>query len=795
MMDVSVPADDWAERYLEVIDDLVIVAQAGTGTITRTNTAARNRLESINEQLVGSYVVKLVHPDDRTLVAEALAQLTAEQPEFQLTLRLNDPDATTYSTFSVYLRLVPASGDILVVNREITELSVSQDRLAHFRRFVELTDDVMVVTTLDGIIIEANPAACEIHGETPESFRGRPIQDFIHPDWLDVWARVPDMIVGGSGRARFTIAGQRSDGSPIMFDCITIVDWERKVAYTVERDITDADNQKRRLEVANRFFTITNDLLARVDDDNRILVCNKAFANFADTELDDLTGDSLLDYFSDSSGALSAALSRSSHSTKTEPAKIDNLLVHSVKGDVDRAFAVTLQRDPNSNSVYIAARDITDERQLTAELRSLAETDGLTGLANRASFEKRLQAELDADREVAIAFLDLDNFKKINDSLGHATGDEMLKVVAKRLTGCVRGKDVVARFGGDEFCVMLTNHGPDQSLDPLARVIRDAVSDPMVLDGRQLVTSCSVGIAVSNSETRSAADLMKHADAAAYTAKESGRNRVIVFDDELLNVITDRFVLEEELRHGIEAGQLDIDVQGIFGSDRQLAGVEALLRWDHPRLGRIGPEEFFHAAEGAGLMPAIGDEVLARAFESVSPWLRANDTNQLAVNLSPSQLANPAMVGRLLEISDFYGINANRIVLEVTEDALVESVERTGLTLRQLRSEGFRLAMDDFGKGASSLGHLRDFPFEVVKIDKGFMESIESDSVNTAIVESVVGLANRLGIWVVAEGIETAAHVEALITLGCHRLQGFHLHRPEPVAEAKILWDNAPSVS
>lgn len=794
MMDVSVPADDWAEQYLEVIDDLVIVAQAGTGTIVRTNEAARNRLESINEELVGSYVVKLVHPDDRPLVAEGLAALTPESPEFQLTLRLNDPDTSTYSTFSVYLRYLPDTEEILVINREITELSQSQDRLAHFKRFIELTDDVMVVTTLDGIIVEANPAACEIHGETLESFRNRPIDDFIHPDWLETWRRIPEMIALGSGRARFTIAGQRSDGSPIMFDCITIVDWERKVAYTVERDITDAENQKSRLEIAHRFFTITNDLLARVDDDYRILACNKAFADAAGVNIDELTGRSLLDYFCDESGSFETALSQKVSPDVPEPVKVDDLLVHATSDDVSRAFSVTLQRDPTSDSILVAARDITDERQLTAELRSLAETDGLTGLANRASFETRLQAELDENREVAIAFLDLDNFKKINDSLGHATGDEMLKVVAKRLTGCVRAKDVVARFGGDEFCVMLTDHGPDQSLDPLARVIRDAISDPMVLDGRQLVTSCSVGIAISNPDVRDAGDLMKHADAAAYAAKDAGRNNVIVFDDELADVITNRFVLEEELRHGIGAGQLDLDVQGIFDRERRLAGVEALLRWDHPRLGRIGPEEFFHAAEGAGLMPAISDEVLARAFETISPWLRADEGHQLAVNLSPSQIANPAMVSRLIETSEFYGINPNRVVLEITEDALVESVERTGVTLRQLRAEGFRLAMDDFGKGASSLGHLRDFPFEVVKIDKGFMESIESDSVNTAIVESVVGLANRLGIWVVAEGIETTAHLDALITLGCHRLQGFHLHRPEPVSDASILWEPNPSL-
>ncbi len=780
MTEEALPVDDWAERYLEFVDDLVIITEASTGTILRTNDAARERLESINEELIGSYVVKLVHPEDRPLVADALAALSAETPEYQETLRLNDPDTTTYSTFSVYLRFIPSTEEILVVNREITELSVSQDLLAHSRRFIEVTDDVMVVTNLEGTIIEANPAACEIHGETMESFKGRPISDFIHPDWMTDWNGIPELIAAGNGRARFTIAGRRADGSPILFDCITIVDWERSVAYTVERDITDAENQKNRLEVANRFFTITNDLLARVDDGHRILVCNSAFAEFAGADLGELTGRSLLDYFADATGALHDALSE-------QGAPADGLLVHSATASTQRAFSVSLQHDSDTNSVYVAARDITDELQLTAELRSLAETDAMTGLANRASFEKRLQAELDAGRDVAIAFLDLDNFKKINDSLGHATGDEMLKLVAQRLVGCVRSKDVVARFGGDEFCVMLTDQSQEQTIDPLARVIRDVISEPMVLDGRRLVTSCSVGVARSAPEVRQAAELMKRADAAAYAAKDAGRNRTVVFDDALNEAITGRFELEEELRYGIQAGQLDLDVQGVFGQDRKVMGVEALIRWDHPTRGRLGPEDFLEVAEGAGLMPAISDQVLSLAFECVSPWLRANDDVKLSVNLSPSQLANPSMGGRLAETTDFYGLDPNRIVLEVTEEALVESVARTGATLRQLRAAGFRLAMDDFGKGASSLGHLRDFPFEVVKIDKGFMDSIESDSVNTAIVESVVGLARRLNMWVVAEGIETEEHLEALIALGCHGLQGFHLHRPEPVADAAIL--------
>lgn len=787
MSDEGLPGDHWAEQYLDVVDDLVIVASAETGTVHRTNEVARRRLESVSEALVGSYVVKLVHPEDRQLVADALGRLTPETPDCQLTLRLNDPDQSTFSSFQVYLRLFPETDEILVVNREITELARSQERLARFERFVELSDDIMVVTTLDGTIVECNPAAARIHGQPLESFPGRLIADFIHPDGLDTWTRIPEMVMAGDGRARYTIPGLRPDGSQILFDCITIVDWQRDLAYTFERDITEAEHQKRQLEVADRFFTITSDLLVRIDDDHQILQCNKAFADFFGVNLDTLVGQSALDFFAGDNDRFLKSLSKLRDRATTEGLPSADLVLRTGDAEEQRVFSVSMQRDITTASFFVAARDVTDERQLTAELRTLAETDAMTGLANRITFERQLQAELDAGRAVAIAFLDLDNFKKINDSLGHATGDEMLKLVAKRLVSCVRADDVVARFGGDEFCVMLTDLGSNQSVDLLARVIREVIGDPMIIDGRRLMTSCSVGIALSTPDIRQAGELMKRGDAAAYTAKDGGRDRAVVFDDALDDLLTDRFQLEEELRRALESEQLDLDVQGIFGRDLQLSGVEALLRWDHPTRGRIGPEEFLAVAEDAGLMPAISDRVLTRAFESVSPWLRNNSWARLAVNLSPGQLANPVLRDRLCEVANFYGTDPNQIVLEITEDALVESIDRTGATLHRLRSDGFLLAMDDFGKGASSLGHLRDFPFEVVKIDKGFIDSIEQDSINTAIVESVIGLARRLNMWVVAEGIESQEHVDALIHLGCDRLQGFHLHRPEPVGNATIF--------
>lgn len=795
MYDSNPLAKDWAEQYLEVVDDLVIAAHSSTGTILRTNDAARARLESVNATLAGSYVVKLVHPDDRQVVADALAELTTESPECQMTLRLNDPDKPTYSTFSVYMRLVPDADEILVINREITELSISKDEAAYSRRFIELIDDVIVVTTLGGVVVDCNPAASVVHGEDLESFRGRQITDFIHPDWQEAWLAIPDLIVEGNGRARYTMGGLRPDGSAILFDCTTVVDWERGLAYTIERDVTDSELQKQRLEVADRFFTITNDLLIRVDNENRILTCNAAFADFAGAPLEELTGQSLLQYLSGSTGRFSDALTSETTRPDSGSDGRQDLVVYSVKTEPQRAFSVSLQRGRSAESVYVAARDVTDERKLTAELRSLAETDALTGLANRSNFEKRLQAELDAGRDVAIGFIDLDRFKKVNDDLGHATGDELLKQVANRLLDSVRPTDVVSRFGGDEFCVMLTNHSPDDSVDPLARVIREVVSEPMLIDGRRVATSCSVGIALSTPDVRQAAELMKRGDAAAYAAKHAGRNHSVMFDDALDQALTSRFDLEEELRLGIEAGELDLDVQGIFTIDRELAAVKALPRWDHPTRGRLGPEEFLDAAESANLMPAINDDLLNRAFQQISPRLQASDTVDLALDLSPNRLTNPTMVEHLCDTSRSYGLDPSRIILEITEKLLVEDIDRSAANLHRLQAEGFQLAMNDFTTGANSLTHLRDHPFTSLKIGAQFIDGVENDGANTAIVESIIALASRLKISAVAEGVETEEQFEALVGIGCPRLQGSYLHRPEAVANALILTQLIPDVA
>lgn len=398
---------------------------------------------------------------------------------------------------------------------------------------------------------------------------------------------------------------------------------------------------------------------------------------------------------------------------------------------------------------------------------------------------------LATDSSTAIAFLDLDKFKLINDSLGHAVGDDLLRAVAKRLEGSVRPDDFLARLGGDEFCIVYSGLDVDQ-VESACRSLLRSVSEPFVIDHRVLHTPCSIGVAVGTSETHTTSELLSEADAAGYRAKHLGRNRIVVFDDVLRAKVSQRFELEDDLRLAISEDQFDVAVQGIYyAKNLQLAGVEALVRWEHPTRGMVYPDEFLGVAEEIGLMGELGDRVLSRSLSLLNPWLRSLPNSTLSINISPAQLIDPRLAGRLMSEVELYNVNPSQIVLEITETTLLDSIDRTADMLRNLRSLGFRLAMDDFGKGSSGLGYLRDLPFDIVKIDRGFVESLETDTVNATIVEAVVSLARRLSMEVVAEGVETIEQVELLRGFECTRLQGYYLHRPEPLRSAMLIQPQA----
>ena len=442
-------------------------------------------------------------------------------------------------------------------------------------------------------------------------------------------------------------------------------------------------------------------------------------------------------------------------------------------------------QDPNVNGLVLTMRDVTDRKRLEEELRHQAFHDTLTGLANRALFEDRLAHALAiAQRQrkpLALLFLDLDDFKTINDSLGHSAGDKLLKRVAERLVSVVRGTDTATRQGGDEFAVLLENlEGPDEARAVATRIL-DAFGPPFVVDGRELAVSVSIGLALSDGSL-CAQDLMRNADVAMYAAKDAGKGRVRAFEQDMVRRAVDRLELGAELHAAIEGGQLELDYQPIIELESgRIVAVEALVRWRHPTRGRLAPSHFIALGEETGLIAPLGHWVLRTACRQAREFqqaLAADPPVHIAVNVSARQLHDPAFPDGVAAVLEETGLAPSMLTLELTESVLVHRHDAIKTQLLRLKSLGVRLAIDDFGTGYSVLSYLQEFPFDLLKIEKSFVDDIYTRPEKANLVAGIINLASTLNLDVVAEGIEQHAQAELLRVMHARFGQGFLFSRP-----------------
>jgi diguanylate cyclase (GGDEF)-like protein/PAS domain S-box-containing protein len=441
--------------------------------------------------------------------------------------------------------------------------------------------------------------------------------------------------------------------------------------------------------------------------------------------------------------------------------------------------------------------DITAERELQEQLRRQALFDPLTGLANRAFFHEQLEHAVSVRSETelgtAVVFIDLDEFKQINDQYGHSVGDEVLATLGDRLKSVIRAGDSVARLGGDEFAVLLTSVGEPAEPAVVAERLVEQITAPIDIAGRHLSLTASVGIALGSN----GAELLKQADAAMYRAKSNGDADYAFYDDELDQAALNRFKLIGELRTAIAEKQFTLAYQPVVNLDPfEVVGLEALLRWQHPTLGEIPPLDFIPLAEESGLIVQIGRWVLLEAcfYASRLRALLGRDL-EIAVNVSARQLQHPEFVEHVdtsLERADLPG---HLLTLELTESVLVASGERAAQQLALLKERGVKLALDDFGTGYASLAYLQQLPVDIVKIDRSFTAKIDSGADDLALLEGIVGLGKALGLQLVAEGIERQAQQGIVQDLGCHGAQGFHFGRPASAATATATLTADPTES
>jgi diguanylate cyclase (GGDEF)-like protein/PAS domain S-box-containing protein len=445
------------------------------------------------------------------------------------------------------------------------------------------------------------------------------------------------------------------------------------------------------------------------------------------------------------------------------------------------------EQDGTAPCLILQAQDVTARRDAEAGLKHIAYHDSLTGLPNRLRFLEQLtqslsRAETDPRRHFGLLFLDFDRFKVVNDSLGHAVGDEFLVAVARRIQQQVRPHDIVARLGGDEFAILAEDLDSARYAVALADRLLDALRQPLQIAGNEIISSASIGITFSNMGYRIPADMVRDADTAMYKAKAAGKGRYTLFDNALHTEVSDRMRLEGELRRALAAGQLSLAYQPLYDlASGGVTGFEALARWSHPELGAVSPATFIPIAEEAGLMTGLTDFVLRTACGQMREWQLRDDRFaglNIHVNLSGSDLAQPNLVARVNAVLVETNLQAQHLTLELTENILMERLEAAMPQLEELRRLGMGLSVDDFGTGYSSLQHLATLPVNSLKIDRAFVTGMGLGSSKAAIVRGIVLLGSSLGKSIIAEGIETESELDQLRELGCGAGQGFHLSRP-----------------
>jgi diguanylate cyclase (GGDEF)-like protein/PAS domain S-box-containing protein len=462
--------------------------------------------------------------------------------------------------------------------------------------------------------------------------------------------------------------------------------------------------------------------------------------------------------------------------------------------------------DPSVGGLVLNTRDISERKELQDQLVHEAYHDALTQLANRALFRERVGEALQGRRrtdDVTVLFLDLDGFKEVNDSLGHLAGDQLLVQVAHRLRESVREGDVVARFGGDEFAVLIQSAIGAPDAEMAAGRIVEGLHEPFVIDGRDIHVQASIGLAAAgmsggtgvaggrpDSETDGAEQLMRNADLAMYKAKSAGGSGFASYDPQMLSGLVERLELEADLRMALERGELKLHYQPTIDlTDSRIVGFEALVRWQHPTRGLISPLDFIPIAEGTGLIVPLGRWVMTESCRQAMEWSEQNggDPVKIAVNVSVRQFDRsdlPTMVGEVLAET---GMPAGRLCLEMTESVLMTDTEENLAQLVRLKELGVTLAIDDFGTGYSSLAYLRRFPVDTLKIDRSFVERLGEQTDDVALANTIVQLGRSLGMSTVAEGIEEYGQLAALREMGCDYAQGFYFSRPVPAAEAGRL--------
>ncbi|MEY2450971.1 MAG: hypothetical protein QOD92_545 [Acidimicrobiaceae bacterium] len=748
-----------------------------------------------------------IHEDDRDRLQAILATTIEVGQPFSYLCRIRRPSGEVRWIESVG---VPSIVDGVVVSLvgtalDVTARETSQAALREsetlYKAIVETAQEAIWVVDFDGITTFANEQLATILGRTLDEIIGQPAGTFLDDEARGIAGKIYAGLQEGT-KQRFDYRFNRPDGTEawalVSLAPIQRADGEYGSVLVMLTDITERRQAEIHLRASEARLAEAQRLTRlgsfAYDVKSRSLTCSDGL--FLVIGVEPSQGIPSFDRFlllvhPDDRGRAEAFLTGVQHEF-TAPS--DELRITTPGGE-ERWLAViaTPVLDTRGTVIEMSGtlQDITERKVAEQQLTHLALHDMLTELPNRSLFNDRLEHALARrDNPVAVMLLDLDGLKAINDGLGHSAGDALLVGVAERLSSALRPSDTVARFGGDEFTILVEGAGETEAAAAAERLLR-VLATPLVIEGRNVVAQASIGVALGTGGARHADELLREADSAMYAAKRRGGGRYEFFDAELHATVVQRMALECDLRTVELGAEMTLSYQPLVDlRDGQLTGFEALLRWNHPQRGAISPAEFIPIAEQTGAIVPIGRWVMEQACRQSRLWQQHHPAAAglaMNVNVSARQLADPDIVRDVARALDLSGLDPALLTLEITETMIMADEDQAGETLQQLKNLGVRISVDDFGTGYSSLGHLDRFPIDELKIDQSFVARLGGDADDPGVALAVIRLGRSLHLDVVAEGIEREDQLAQLLDASCTRGQGYYFWRPLDVASVETL--------
>lgn len=756
------------------------------------------------------FIYKAIKPTDRAIFSEGFVSAIKEGKFFDVEARIVLPDGRDRLLRTQAETVIGPDGRterMFGTIQDITDGRYAEEALreseTRFRDLVENANDLIYTHDMDGYFTSLNRAGELISGYSRDELLKMNYVDIVAPDFLEAARSMTPRRSERDKPTMYEIEIVAKDGRRVTLEVSTRIMYTDGVPVGVQglgRDITQKRIAEQKLhETVSLFsstFESTADGIVVMSLDRRIITFNTKFHDMWGLPSNvERTGDAdeMIGHICEQLEEPELFLAELDR-LYGDPYLATDTLVRLKDGRIYERYSQPQLTDGKPVGRVCCFRDITERTLAEERLRHYALHDPLTELPNRAAFMNHLRdavarSERSEYAQFAVLFLDLDRFKVINDSLGHTIGDKLLVAIAEKLSSCIRPGDIVARLGGDEFTILLQRSSDPREVAAVAERLQTRISEPFKLDNYEVFTTASIGIVLSGQIHRTPEDFLRDADAAMYRAKEGGKARFEIFDQDLHVRNMNLLRIETDLRHALDKDQFEVHYQPVVDLETgKVNEFEALIRWQHPEHGLVGPEEFVHVAEETGLIIPIGKWILNEACRQLSLWQRdSNRQLTVSVNLSAKQLMHPTLTAQVRDAIGRSRLHPSQLKLEVTESTVMEHSDKALKVLKELRRLGVGLSTDDFGTGYSSLSYLQKFPFQRLKIDRSFVKAMDDDEKSSLIVKTILMLGENLDLEVVAEGIETRGQREKLRELNCGLGQGYLFSRPVPASQAKDM--------